>query len=81
MAKSILERRIAFVKATAAMLGASVNMSKRNLWNVVVDNKHAGQIRYEPRINLWVATTGKESTVGDLAGCLQFVICRCRPGN
>jgi hypothetical protein len=78
MANRILQERSASVSEMAAALGASVTeRDERNVWDVAVAGKHAGQIRHEPRAHLWLASTGAESTVGDLAGCLQFVIRRC----
>lgn len=72
-----LEARKAEVIETAATLGAAiVERDEANEWGITVAGKHLGHIRYEPRARVWLATTGPESTVGDLADCLRFVIRR-----
>jgi hypothetical protein len=59
------------------MLGATiVDYGEMNEWGVAVAGKHVGDIRYEPRAKVWLARNGTESTIGDLAGCLRFVIRR-----
>jgi hypothetical protein len=78
MAGRIMQERSAEVREAAAALGATVaDSGARNTWEVAVAGKHAGKIRHDPRARLWLATTGTETTIGDLAGCLQFVIRRC----
>lgn len=78
MAMRIMQERIAQASEMATVLGARIAPSEeRNLWNVVVAEKHAGQIRFEPRARVWLATAGAESTIGDLQGCIKFVIDRC----
>jgi hypothetical protein len=77
MANRIKQERSARVSEIATTLGATVTESgERNVWDVAVAGKPAGKIRHEPRARVWLATTGTESTVGDLVGCLQFVIRR-----
>ncbi len=78
MAGRIVEQRSAEVAEMAVAFGATVTPGgRRNLWEVAVAGKHAGKIRYDSGAHLWLATTGKETTLGDLAGCLRFVIRRC----
>lgn len=75
---TITQKRQAQVAAIAAALGARVAVSEeRNHWDVSVAGKPIGRIRYDARAKLWLATTGKETTVGPLLGCLAFVIRRC----
>jgi hypothetical protein len=77
MASRITQDRHARVSEVAATLGATVaDSGEMNGWDVAVAGKHVGDIRYEPRARVWLATTGTESTVGDLAGCLRFVVRR-----
>lgn len=65
------------VSDVAAWLGASVNaIDETNAWDVFVGGRHIGIIRYEPRARVWLARAGKETTLGDLKGCLRFVIRR-----
>lgn len=65
------------VTAIAATLGASVAaIGETNKWDVLVAGQRAGAIRYDSRARVWLATTGTEATIGDLVGCLQFVIRR-----
>lgn len=80
MAKSIMQERSARVREIAATLGVTVaEGDQRNVWDVGVAGKQAGKIRHEPRARVWLATTGTESTIGDLEGCLRFVIRRSGP--
>ena len=77
MSSRVMQNRIADVAEAAAALGATVaDSAKKNFWNVAVAGKYIGAIRYEPRARVWLATTGTESTVGDLTGCLRFVVRR-----
>ncbi len=77
MGSRIMQNRNAQVTEAAATLGATIaDSDEMNAWDVAVAGKHIGAIRYEPRAGVWLATTGTESTVGDLAGCLRFVVRR-----
>jgi hypothetical protein len=65
------------VDEAAATLGASiVDRGELTAWGIAMAGKHIGDIRYEPRAGIWLATSGIESTIGDLVGCLRFVIRR-----
>jgi hypothetical protein len=81
MRRRVVQDRCAQLAQAAAVLGAIVsNVGDANEWNVIAAGSEVGRIRYDPRARLWLATTGAESTIGDLAGCLQFVI-RRSPGD
>lgn len=82
MAKSVVQERNERLEKVATILGASVAASEiKNRWNVTVAENQAGAIRFDPRARVWLATTGTETTVGDMVGCLRFVICRYQPGK
>ena len=54
----------------AATLGATVSTGAKEPVGIAVAGKPAGKIRYEPRARVWLASTGTESTIGDLpAAC------------
>lgn len=77
MGSCIIQNRNARVTETAATLGATVaDSDETNAWDVAVAGKHLGALRYESRAGIWLATTGTESTIGDLEGCLRFVVRR-----
>ncbi len=77
MATRIMQDRHAEVSQAAATLGATIaDSGERNWWEITLAGKRVGDIRYEPPTRVWLATTGIESTVGDLTGCLRFVIRR-----
>ena len=78
MAGRILQERQRRVNEAAAAVGATVVEGDRmNLWDVAVLGTKIGQLRYEPRARVWLATTGTKSTVGDLVGCVRFVVQYC----
>ena len=77
MASRITQDRNARISEVAATLGATVvDSGEVNEWDVAVAGKRVGAIRFDARARVWLATTGTGSTVGDLAGCLRFVIRR-----
>ena len=77
MPRNITQDRNAQVNEAAAALGASIAGSyEQNEWNVIVAGKHVGTIRFSPRARVWLAKTGNASTVGELLGCLKFLISR-----
>jgi hypothetical protein len=77
MSSRSMQNRTAEVADAAAAFGATMaDSDEKNFWDVAVAGKHIGVIRYEPRARVWLATAGTESTVGDLTGCLRFVVRR-----
>jgi len=77
MAISVTEKRAAAVKDAARPLGATaLDNDERNLWDIAIAGAHIGQVRHDPRARVWLAKARGESTVGDLDGCLRFVVGR-----
>ena len=73
MASRIVQDREAHLRDAATAVGASVVPSgASNRWRVAIAGRPVGDLRYEPRAGVWLATTGTDSTVGDMPGCLQF---------
>ena len=78
MAVRIKQERERQVAEVAMALGATVaTIDEANRWDVLVGHRRAGTIRYHPLARVWLASTGTGTTVGDLTGCLRFVIHRC----